>query len=122
VQRGEVEDPITQPRWAFAVGGLQCLQFRTDQAQDLKRLEKLNQLFFALTVHGETVELGSSPHRHLPVCAALSPSFEGARLPSRVGSEAVCRHGVPRGQLVGQLSVFQRRLSRGRCSAGLRRT
>jgi hypothetical protein len=94
VQRGEVEDPITQPRWAFAVGGLQCLQFRTDQAQDLKRLEKLNQLFFALTVHGETAELGSSPHRHLPVHAALSPSCDGARQPSkgwvrsRVGSSS----------------------------------
>ena len=71
------------------MGGLQCLQFRTDQAQDLKRLEKLNQLFFALTVHGETVELGSSPHRHLLcVYAALSTSCEGARQPSRVGSEA----------------------------------
>jgi len=30
-----------------------CLQFRTEQAQDLKKIEKLNQLFFALAVHGE---------------------------------------------------------------------
>mmetsp|Transcript_28742 Transcript_28742/g.39727 ORF Transcript_28742/g.39727 Transcript_28742/m.39727 type:complete len:115 (+) Transcript_28742:265-609(+) len=30
-----------------------CLKYKTDQAQDLKKLEKLNQLFFVLTVHGK---------------------------------------------------------------------
>jgi signal recognition particle subunit SRP9 len=36
----------------------QCLQFRTEQAQDLKKIEKLNQLFFALAVHGEDTNVG----------------------------------------------------------------
>ena len=39
-----------------AVYTLQCLQFKTDQQQDLKKLERINQLFFALFSHGELPE------------------------------------------------------------------
>ena len=34
----------------------QCLQFKTDQQQDLKKLERMNLLFFALFSHGELPE------------------------------------------------------------------
>mmetsp|Transcript_30648 Transcript_30648/g.66906 ORF Transcript_30648/g.66906 Transcript_30648/m.66906 type:complete len:108 (-) Transcript_30648:335-658(-) len=47
-----------------------CLQFRTEQAQDLKRIEKLNQLFFALTVHGEDTNVAD----YLPEAPAAQPT------------------------------------------------
>mmetsp|Transcript_862 Transcript_862/g.1020 ORF Transcript_862/g.1020 Transcript_862/m.1020 type:complete len:126 (-) Transcript_862:678-1055(-) len=57
-----------------------CLKFRTDQAQDLKRLDKLNQLFFMLTVHGEITDsavaaLASEPAAPTPA----SPKVGGSK-------------------------------------------
>lgn len=54
------------------LGGVQCLQFSTDQAQDLKRLEKLTQLFFALTVYGESAELGAHTSAAAPSLPPLA--------------------------------------------------
>lgn len=36
--------------WFFLV--LQCLKFKTDQAQDAKKMEKLNNIFFTLMARG----------------------------------------------------------------------
>lgn len=30
----------------------QCIKFKTDQAQDAKKMEKLNNIFFTLMAHG----------------------------------------------------------------------
>lgn len=40
----------------------QCLKFKTDQAQDAKKMEKLNNIFFALMVRGPD---GTIPSRNL---------------------------------------------------------
>ncbi|KDO68521.1 hypothetical protein CISIN_1g0341312mg, partial [Citrus sinensis] len=34
-----------------------CLKFKTDQAQDAKKMEKLNNIFFALMARGPDVDL-----------------------------------------------------------------
>jgi signal recognition particle subunit SRP9 len=39
------------------MSALQCLKFKTDQAQDAKKMEKLNTLFFTLMTKGENGEL-----------------------------------------------------------------
>ena len=44
----------------------QCLKFETDQAQDVKRLEKLNSLFF-------TYMCGKDPHADTELDGALTP-------------------------------------------------
>ncbi|KAJ4726820.1 Signal recognition particle 9 kDa protein [Melia azedarach] len=35
----------------------ECLKFKTDQAQDAKKMEKLNNIFFALMARGPDVDL-----------------------------------------------------------------
>ncbi|KNA24072.1 hypothetical protein SOVF_018280 [Spinacia oleracea] len=35
----------------------QCLKFKTDQAQDAKKMEKLNNIFFALMARGPEVDI-----------------------------------------------------------------
>ncbi|KAH9785536.1 Signal recognition particle 9 kDa protein [Citrus sinensis] len=45
---------------AFCLGLLiweECLKFKTDQAQDAKKMEKLNNIFFALMARGPDVDL-----------------------------------------------------------------
>jgi len=59
---------------------VQCLQYSTDQAQDLKRLEKLTQLFFALTVYGESAELGTHASAAAAAALSLAPSPPWAAL------------------------------------------
>jgi hypothetical protein len=100
---------------------VQCLQYSTDQAQDLKRLEKLTQLFFALTVYGESAELGTHASAAAaaaaalslapsPPWAALSPSSPFAPdLPARRGvREALAR--AARGSSLAGLLLRRRRL------------
>ncbi|XP_052733518.1 signal recognition particle 9 kDa protein-like, partial [Vigna angularis] len=36
---------------------LQCLKYKTDQAQEAKKMEKLNNMFFALMARGPDVDL-----------------------------------------------------------------
>ncbi|XP_020680354.2 signal recognition particle 9 kDa protein [Dendrobium catenatum] len=36
---------------------LQCVKFKTDQAQDVKKMEKLNNIFFGLMVRGPDVDI-----------------------------------------------------------------
>ncbi|KAK8937757.1 Signal recognition particle 9 kDa protein [Platanthera guangdongensis] len=43
--------------------GRLCLKFKTNQAQDVKKMEKLNNIFFALMVRGPE-ESWMSPARH----------------------------------------------------------
>ena len=38
--------------WLCFFAIVQCLQFKSDQAQDAKKMEKLNNLFFALMARG----------------------------------------------------------------------
>ncbi|RVX20440.1 Signal recognition particle 9 kDa protein [Vitis vinifera] len=51
----------------------QCLKFKTDQAQDAKKMEKLNNIFFTLMARGPEVDNGMrrySLHVHaLPFCS-----------------------------------------------------
>ena len=50
---------------------LQCLQYKTDQQADLKKIEKLNRAFFALMATGAPPPPGARPlHcRHPTLCA-----------------------------------------------------
>jgi hypothetical protein len=41
------------PRLLPLCNHLQCLKYRTDQQIDVKKMEKLNALFFAITSTGE---------------------------------------------------------------------
>lgn len=62
---GKLEIKVTDDR--------ECLKFKTDQAQDLKRLEKLSQLVFTISVHGEQAEVADYlPESTLP--AGQAPS------------------------------------------------
>lgn len=44
---------------SFYVSLFQCLKFKTDQAQDAKKMEKLNNIFFALMARGPDGKLPS---------------------------------------------------------------
>lgn len=48
----------------------ECLKFKTDQAQDAKKMEKLNNIFFALMARGPDVDItevtGKEPAEALP--------------------------------------------------------
>lgn len=54
----------------------QCLKFETDQAQDMKRLEKLNTLFFSYMC-------GKDPHADTELDGALSPTQRIVRILTR---------------------------------------
>jgi len=54
----------------------QCLKFETDQAQDVKRLEKLNTLFFSYMC-------GKDPHADTELDGALSPTQRTVRTLTR---------------------------------------
>ncbi|XP_060174100.1 signal recognition particle 9 kDa protein isoform X2 [Lycium barbarum] len=46
----------------------ECLKFKTDQAQDAKKMEKLNNIFFTLMARGpEGIAQSNFPHKYLLV-------------------------------------------------------
>ena len=55
----------------------QCLKFETDQAQDVKRLEKLNSLFFSYMC-------GKDPHADTELDGALTPTQRTVRTLTRL--------------------------------------
>lgn len=55
----------------------QCLKFETDQAQDVKRLEKLNSLFFSYMC-------GKDPHADTELDGELTPTQRTVRTLKRL--------------------------------------
>lgn len=55
-QRNLVRPHCLQSPLSFVGCGLQCLQFQTDQLADVKKVEKLNNLFFTLMAKGDAAE------------------------------------------------------------------
>jgi signal recognition particle subunit SRP9 len=69
--------PVSRGRLARPVPArAQCLKFETDQAQDVKRLEKLNTLFFSYMC-------GKDPHADTELDGALSPTQRAVRILTR---------------------------------------
>ena len=88
--------PVSRCRLARPVPArAQCLKFETDQAQDVKRLEKLNTLFFSYMC-------GKDPHADTELDGALSPTQRTVRtLTRRTVLALACR------ALVGRKSRLQ---------------
>ena len=88
--------PVSRCRLARPVPArAQCLKFETDQAQDVKRLEKLNTLFFSYMC-------GKDPHADTELDGALSPTQRTVRtLTRRTVLALACR------ALVGRKSRMQ---------------
>lgn len=69
--------PVSRCRLARPVPArAQCLKFETDQAQDVKRLEKLNTLFFSYMC-------GKDPHADTELDGALRPTQHTVRILTR---------------------------------------
>ncbi|CAI5980873.1 unnamed protein product [Closterium sp. NIES-64] len=64
-----------------------CIKFRTDQAQDAKKMERLNNLLFTLMARGPDAAGLSHPyipHPHLTMFAPLPRVVAAAAVPSAV--------------------------------------
>lgn len=56
----------------FCSSLLQCLKFKTDQAQDLRKMEKLNNTFFSMMARGPDGMLNNTSSSFLPLCHVKS--------------------------------------------------
>ncbi|KAG1678417.1 hypothetical protein FOA52_015184 [Chlamydomonas sp. UWO 241] len=56
-----------------------CLQFKTDQQQDLKKLERITAMFFALFASGELPEAAAEPMAVDTPAAAASQQPQGGQ-------------------------------------------
>ncbi|ERN01415.1 signal recognition particle 9 kDa protein [Amborella trichopoda] len=52
----------------------ECLKFKTDQAQDAKKMEKLNNIFFTLMARGPTADITEVTGKEQP---DMQPSKKG---------------------------------------------
>ena len=78
--------------------GLQCLQYKTDQQADLRKIEKLNNLFFSLmAAHSQDTTAGKcSP--------AMQPSHYAMRLPHS-GDTSLLIHAEPAAEPDGKVDA-----------------
>jgi signal recognition particle subunit SRP9 len=56
-----------------------CLQFKTDQQQDLKKLERVTAMFFALFASGELPESGAGEPMNVDTPAAAAAQPQGGQ-------------------------------------------
>ncbi|CAI7849868.1 unnamed protein product, partial [Closterium sp. NIES-54] len=69
-----------------------CIKFRTDQAQDAKKMERLNNLLFTLMARGPdaiTLSHPYIPHPHLTMLAPLPRAVAAAVVPNSCGGVTV---------------------------------
>lgn len=55
----------------------QCLQFQTDQLADVKKVEKLNNMFFTLMAKGDAAEDAAEDSAEVPGAALTNPAMNG---------------------------------------------
>jgi hypothetical protein len=59
---------------------MQCLQYKTDQQSDVKKVEKLNNLFFGLMANGVEAEPGGI-YKKIKIIPLLCPKLVCASAP-----------------------------------------